>query len=754
MNNFFRTAGPGSPNDPVFAPAPQEIEQEDVSAIDLRQLLHVVIKRRWIILGATLAALIIGLIITLLMTPIYRASSTIQIDREAAQVVSVEGVLPAEDMYSAQEFYQTQYGLLRSRALAQRVVNELNLAADDRFIEENRRSAPPSAGGDAPRERSAADMTTRNRQAVDQVLANLRISPTTNSRLVTVSYDSPDARLATQVVGALTEGFIASNLERRYEASSYARDFLEERIEQLRGRLEETERELVDYAASNRIINVPTASGDEASGGGRSLVSSSLDQMNTALAAARTERIEAEARWRAANATQGLGLQEVLASPTIQALREQRATVAAQHQDLLQLFQPEYPAVQQLAAQLQELDRQIAAEARDVRQSLQRSYQAALAQEVALEAQIRNLEAEAIDLDQRSIRYNILQRELDTNRTLYDGLLQRYREIGIAGGVGTNNVSVVDRAEVPTEPVAPRPLLNLALAGALGLMLGGLVAFALEYLDESLRTPEDIRSKLGLTLLGSVPKLPSHDELRAAMADPRSGFSEAYSSIRSALQFTRRSGAPKSLLVTSSQPGEGKTTTSMALARAFARTGQSVLLIDGDVRDPSLHKAFGATNRVGLSTLLSNAGTLAEAVQPTDQERLTLLSSGPRPPSPADLLAGREIEQVLAEASAAYEMVIIDGPPVMGLADAPLIGRAAENVLFVCAASGVRRANATAAIRRIEASGGDIIGGVLEKFDARSASYGGYGYDYAYSYDYGLEPTKTARRKGRLMAGR
>lgn len=744
MTSMLPTAGTNSPaaeSRPLFG-------QDGEGLIDLRRLWHIVLKRWWILAGALAVALVLGVVVTLLSTPIYRASATLQIDREAAQVVDVEGVLPAENMYSAQEFYQTQYGLLKSRSLSQRVVTALRLAQDPLFIEENRRSA---ANAKPSPEQAGASAAERNREAVNQLLENLRVTPTINSRLVTISYDSADPALAQAVVNSITETFIATNLERRFEASSYARRFLEERIEQLRARLEESERELVAYASNQQIINIPSASATSDGGAnrGRSLIASSLEALNASLAEARTSRIAAEERWRAAQASTGLGLSEVLSSPTIQALREQRAELTARRQELLERFQPEYPSVQQLQAQIAELDRQLAAEAGDVRRSLQGQYASAAAAERSIQGEIDALKAQALDLDQRSIRYNILQRELDTNRTLYDGLLQRYREIGIAGGVGTNNVSVVDRADLPVKPVAPRPLINLALAGLLGLLLGAAIIFVLEFLDESLRVPADIEAKLNLPLLGSVPLLPSAAALAQAERDPRSGFSEAYHSVRSALQFARPGGMVRTLLVTSSQPAEGKSTSSVAIARAFARMGKSVLLVDGDLRNPSLHKMLGGANRAGFSSALAGSD-LNDLLQPTEQEHLTLLPSGPRPPSPADLLSSQALPDVLDRLAEHFDLVIIDGPPVMGLADATLLGNAVEGVLFISGAGIVRRGTALRALERLKGAGADILGGVLERFDSKRANLGGYGYEYTYSYDYGMEETpggKAHRRK-------
>jgi capsular exopolysaccharide synthesis family protein len=289
-------------------------------------------------------------------------------------------------------------------------------------------------------------------------------------------------------------------------------------------------------------------------------------------------------------------------------------------------------------------------------------------------------------------------------------------------------------------------MINLALAGLLGLMAGAAVVFLLEFLDESLKTPIDVENKLGLPLLGSIPLLPDAAAMALAARDPRSGFSEAYHSVRSALQFARVGGTPRTLLVTSAQPGEGKSTSALAIARAFARMGKSVLLIDGDLRNPSLHRMLGANNRSGFSSVLAGA-SLSEAVQPTDQMHLSLLSSGPRPPSPADLLSSPALRDFLDRMSETIDLVVIDGPPVMGLADATILGNAVEGVLFISGAGVVRRGAALRAIERLKASGADIVGGVLSRFDSKKANLGGYGYEYAYSYDYGGSDEETASPK-------
>jgi capsular exopolysaccharide synthesis family protein len=337
----------------------------------------------------------------------------------------------------------------------------------------------------------------------------------------------------------------------------------------------------------------------------------------------------------------------------------------------------------------------------------------------------------------RTIQYNILQRDVDTNRALYEGLLQRYKEVGVAGGVTANNIAIIDRAEPSPGPSSPRPLLNFAVALAGGAFVAVALAFLVDALDQVLTTPDDVAARIGLPILGVIPLAAKRTEVAALLADRRSGLSESYYSLRSMLQFSTEAGFPRSLLVTSTGPGEGKSTTAYALATILARLGYKTVLVDADLRNPSLQKEFdGLHNSTGLTNLLTSAGTLAEVVQDSGTPNLTIITSGPLPPSPAELLGTQTFHRTVAAISAGFDIVIIDGPPVMGLADAPLIAAAVNATLLVVEASMTGRTQALAAVGRLQMAHAKLVGAVLTKFDLRNASYG-YGYAYQYAYGYG-----------------
>lgn len=695
----------------------------------LTQYLRIVLRWKWVILGCVVAALVAGTIITLLTTPLYTATASIEISRESDRVTKLEGV-QSETASQDLEFYQTQYGLLKSRSLAERVAKNLKLVDDPQFYAAFETKAPGAADTAGGITRMAArDSDKRLNAAASILLSHVDIAPVRASRLVAISFTSPDAALSARVANAWGTHFIQSNLERRFEATSYARKFLEERLEQLRGRLEESERLLVSYAARERIITVSpvAANGANSPAAERSLAADDLSAINGELAAATADRVKAESR---AQAGAGGAVSEALNNPAIGVLRQRRAEVSAEYAKLLVQFEPGYPPAQALASQVAQLDSSIAREERRVRDSLRTTYRESVVREQTLGARVEGLKAGLLDLRRRSIQYNIYQREVDTNRQLYDGLLQRYKEIGVAGGVGTNNVSVVDPAMVPGAPSRPRLFLNLLISLVAGLGLGGLLAFAFEQIDETITEPREVETALRYPLLGAVPK--SEDPL-VAIHDRKSSVVEAYLSIQTNLEFATAHGAPRSLSVTSTRPAEGKSTTSFALAHSFARAKRTVVLIDGDMRSPSIHGFFNLRNDKGLSNFLAGADAIEAMLLATEQENLFILPAGPSPPNAAELLTGDRLSELLVGLLKRFDHVIIDSPPVMGLADAPLIASKVEGTIYAVVSHGIRTSLVKVALARLRSANARIFGVVLTKFDAKRAHYG-YGYDYGYGY--------------------
>lgn len=700
--------------------------------IDLRALWAAVYRGRYTVLIAMAVAVLAGLLLTFLTTPTYRASGKVQIEQQTQRILQSDDSESVSALQDADRFLTTQLDVLQSRSLAGRVANRLNLNRGTAFLDEM---------NIAPAAKPAGAFTiaqTRREQVLDALVRNMHVVLPVDSRVATISFDSPDRQLSAKVANAYAAEFIAQNLQRKYGASSYARSFLENQLGQTRQRLETSERNLITYARSAGLIDA-SAGSDAGVGGstsGRSLVTSSLVQLNRSYAEALWAKLQAEQRWRQVEATPILSVPEVLSNPAIQDLVQQRARSQAAYEEESKRHREDFPTMQQAAARIAGFDRQIARLAGSIRASIREQYLTAQRQEAALQNSLNQFKNDTLAEQNRGVQYNILRREVDTNRALYDGLLQRYKEISAAAGIASSNITVVDVAAPPVLPIAPRPLLNLALALVAGFAIALGLIFVHEHLDDSVRSPQDIENKFGIPVIGTTPLLPQGSKSPTEeMLDPKSPMSEAYHTIRTSLEFSTDKGVPPILLVTSSRPSEGKSTSAFAIAANFASIGKRVVLIDADLRKPSQHRVTGVANTQGLANLLVRQKSNSEVVQSTGIDNLDVITSGPLPPSPGDLLASSALSDVLNALQNEYDLVVLDGPPVLGLADAPLLASRANGTAFVIEANRAHGGQAKIALQRLMASRGRVIGAILTKYDARSTGYGNsYGYGYGYNY--------------------
>jgi len=676
--------------------------------LDFASLIKIVREWRWLILGAVALGLAAGIITSLLTTPLYRAKATLEINPLSVKILD-EKQREGGSSPSSFDFVVTQIGLLSSRSLAERVAQDLNLASNETFV---------GSGGDA---------ATRLRLATSKVARRLKVEPPEEGTLVRYAYVSESPELAAAVANGVAESFISAGLQRRYEASAYAREFLQKQIAKTRADLEKSERQLVAYAQAQGIINTSVGANGQPSSDTGSLQGESLIALNRALAEATARRVQAEGAYRQAQLAGGSA--EV--NESTQALRQSRAILEAEYQDKLTLLKPDHPDLLSLRSRINETSRQINSERSQIASgratSLLADYRAASSAEGALRGRVAQLKGSVLDLRGRSIRYNILQRDVDTNRGLYDALLQRYKEVGVGGGVGASPVSIVDRAEVPYGPFKPNLTVNMLIGLLAGLIVGLGAAIAFDFLNDTVKTREDVRNKLGLACLGVVPKSRVKAGLSADLDDATSAVSEAYSAVLATLRFSAKSGAPKALLMTSTQPAEGKSTSTLALARNYARRGESVLIIDADLRRPAFR---GISKTEGLVKLLTSDEAVRAHVIDTNYENLWLLPCGPITPNPADLLSTPRFAAIVEEAKQYFDRIIIDGPPVLGLADAPLLSAVADGTMVVVEAGRTRTAAARQSIDRVQASGGHIVGVTLTKSTDEASHYGYRQYQY------------------------
>jgi capsular exopolysaccharide synthesis family protein len=710
---------------------------------DLRDAWHVLLKRRWTVLGCTALVTAVALIWALLQTPLYRSTATLQIESSALRIVNMEGV---EAIDASGDYMSTQIELLKSRAVVLRAVRQLGLVSDEAF--QNAVSRPGGIAGivslvrgkDARPAAAPRTLESREAEAVDRVIGNRQVEVVGYSQLAKVSFVSPDPRVAERVTNGLAQAFMEANLSRREENSQYARTFLEDRLSQLKLKLEDSERALIAFAQEQRLASLDQNT---------SLASANLTQLNDALGTATADRIRAESAWRQAQVARGLS-SDALKSPMLDKLRETRNDLKAEYEAKRATFKADYPEMQQLARRIAEVEARIKEESGAYATAAHAEYEIARANETLLREQVAALQSELLDLQGRSVQFNILKRESDTNRQLYDALLQRYKEIGVAGGGASNNVSMVDPA-LPGYRFKPDIRRSALIGLLLGLMLSFALAFLLERLDETIKTPEDIERHLRLPVIGIVPKV-SASMIDAMAEDTRSSFSEAYRSLRTGLQYVTEAGAPRILLVTSAVAGEGKSTTALMLARKFAQLGVKVLLIDADLRKPSLHKRLNVDNATGLSEYLAGDADGPEMFKPTAQANLTVVTSGATPSNPAELLSAARFRSLLTVSTHTFDQVIIDGPPLLGLADVPIIANAADGTLIVIEAGHARIGVLRGAMKRLFAVRARITGALLVKYDPKAAGQGyGHGYGYGYSdYYYHYSDGSDGRRLKRL----
>ncbi|MEG8033642.1 polysaccharide biosynthesis tyrosine autokinase [Sphingomonas aurantiaca] len=704
--------------------------QERSAPSALAEILSVIRRRRTLIAVIISALLVVGLLFSLLATRKYTASAVLEIQRETGSFVKVEGATSSDNI-ADQEFYQTQYGLLSSKSLAERVANDLALYSNTDFlkaagiVEDDDAATPTTAI-------SAQERRNRTSAAAAYLLARFKVEPERFSRLVTIEFTGTDPALTKRVIDTWSTDFIRMTLARRYDATSYARNFLEQRLVQLRSRINDSERQLVDYASRQGIVNLPAST----TGGERSIVAEDLANTNGELGRAVADRVRAQSRLN-----NGGAVDEALGNSTINSLRQRRAEQASEYAKMMAQFEPGYPPARALRQQMAQVDRSIAQEVSRVQRTLQESFASAERRETEFQQRMKTLKSGVLDFRRRSIQYNILQREVDTNRQLYDALLQRYKEIGVAGGVGVNNISVVDTAELPTRPSSPKLLLNMAIALVLGIGLSALAAFLLEQIDQGITDPGQVEGALGVPLLGTTPKL-AGDPV-TLLGDRKTAISEAYLSVQTNLGFSTHRGFPASLAVTSSRAAEGKSTTAFAIAQSLGRTKRRVLLVDADMRSPSVHHLLNLSNDRGFSNYLTGEDDLDNLIVRAANEPMAIMTAGPQPPSAPELLSGDRFRTLIGELLARYDHVVFDIPPVMGLADAPLIASAVEGVVFVIEASGTHVSMAKVALGRLQNANARIFGTVLTKFDTKRGLFGS-GYEYGYGYGYGDTAKKPA----------
>jgi len=745
---------------------PQALRGQEILEVSPEEAPHlldywrVIVKRRWAVLTCLLIVFSTVAIGTLKQTPIYEGKVLTEINPEPPNVLNFREILQI-DTRDIDSYRETQYKVLQSRTLAERVVRDLKLYQYPEFyrrhallgLVERDPDQIPSASDPGPPD-SASDAY---RNSVKHFLDSLSVSPVRRSNLVEVSFYSEDAALAARVANQLSADYIDQNLQVKWDETIKASEWLQGQLVGLKGKLEKSEDTLQAYAQANSILFVEEK---------KNLVNERLAQLQEQYTKTQAERFQKEALYGLVQAGKVQDLPGFLSNRLIQDLAVRLSELERDYSQLTATVKPDYPKAVALEKQIDTLQASLDRQKKALAQNIVDEYRSAMANERYLTQALEQQKKEVNDIAEKSIQYNILKREVDTSKQLYDGLLQRLKEAQVSAGLKASNIRIVDAAEVPKRPVKPRVLLNLALGMVLGLGLGVGLAFFQEYLDDTLKTPDEVETLVRLPALGVIPlfspdgtsktsegKLVSighhGHEARPPRIQTDPAVLEAFRSLRTSILLSANPVA-KIILITSALPGEGKTTMAVNLAAMLASLGSRVVIVDSDMRRPACHRATGVENKPGFVQCLTGHVDLPEGILPVPGvQNLSVVPCGPIPPNPAELLSSPLAAGLLGRLRGEFEYVILDSPPLLSVADARTLSTLSDAVVLVVRAyetpyDAVRRARSL-----LYDAGARILGVALNDVNVRKGGYG-YGYYYRYGYGYGYgdkpDPDSEARR--------
>lgn len=695
--------------------------QRDVHLLDYWRIIK---KRKWIVLGVLFVVVTVVAIRMVQARAIYEASGKVIINQQTPIRLANEQdavQYPSNDT----QYLETQLNVLRSEALARRVIAELSLV-----------KRPEFAGA-----ASVPDPALRDKLLVDTFLGGLGVELLRNTRIVKVTYSSPDPKLAADIVNTLMDQLVVYTLEARIESTRQAREWLNKRLTELQQKLEETREELVRYSRENEIVEL---------GQNQTIAIERLADLNRRLVEAEADRIQAQTLYRLSQVADPDTLPAVASDSMVQTLRQRVAEDQRKLTELQRRFTDQWPEVKTLKGQIEESERQLAETKRRILAKIEADYKAALTREQTLRQELEKQRTETLRQNERAVNLSIKQQQVEASTQLYSSLLQKLNDVDLLSTLETTNIQILDRSQIPTVPARPRKLFNIGVGGLVGLLLGVLLALFIEYLDNTIKSTDDVDRLLGLPSLGVVPALeslerkgrlalprlgggrPQQQPILILDAQQRTSFAEAFRSLRTSVLLSNAERPPRTILFTSSSPGEGKTTTAVNTAISLAQTGANVILVDGDLRKPGLHKMLGMKNQPGLSTYLTRTINLNAVIEPNQMDHLSVIPSGPIPPNPSELLSSGRMREAVKLLGQEYEFVILDSPPV-STPDALILSTLVDGVILVIRCGETPRELVHRAKQSLDDVNAKIFGVVLNRVDVNQDGYYYYYYRYYYA---------------------
>ncbi|MEP0189043.1 MAG: polysaccharide biosynthesis tyrosine autokinase [Erythrobacter sp.] len=710
--------------DQALAPVQQRPQLIDIAAIR-----GILFRQRWLVAFVLVAAAIGGLVWTLMATPMYEARATVLVEPYGNFVVEGQDLTPDIGSNEVAALLATQIAVIKSRKMANVVAADLNLGERYDILGDDVDAGRP------PNRSDEQWLLDKQQRAADIIAGGVVVDMPDSERILAIRYQSESPVLAAEMANAYADAFSKSDTQNRVESNEYAQEYLQEQIKTVRDKLQDAELAANTYARNSGII-VQQSSTSEDVTGAITVTTANLAAINQRFSGARAERIAAEQRWRAIQNLPAAQLPEVQANPVLQNLVNERTKLQTELTELRQRYNDDFPAVKNANDQIAILNTQINKSSADIKATVRNAYTVALNQEKALEAELGSVKGETLVEQDSQVQFSVLEREAQALRDQLKVLLDRFNSISTAANVQSGTLTKLDPATVPGTPYSPNLFRNMTLSLVLGMALAGGLAVLRETFDDRIRSLDEVEDKIGLPLLGHTPFVESSD-LEHEGTNRFSALMEAYASIRSTIDYTL-AREQNVIQLTSSQASEGKSTTGVILAELFASLGRKTLLIDADLRRPSVARLLDIEKpENGLVEVVLGHTDLQSTVVKGLHENLEILPIGSIAPNPTEILASPQMREFIEKVREEYSLVIFDSCPVMGLADAPLLSRVVDGTIFVLEANKVHFGQAKSAIKRVRGSGGNVFGVILTKYRALQA---GQSYDYQYGYyEYGQD---------------